>query len=146
MIEATEITARALVSGTARGPLLRHAAPISFWGGVDPAAGKIADPRHPDYGTSIAGTVLAIPATIGSSSSSAIMLELIRVDRAPAALLLGTVDAILTLGVITAREMGYGSIPVLSLAPDSIARLPESHTGMQIDGDRLMIGNSPDAT
>ena len=48
---------RVLVAGEAAGPLLRLAAPISFWGGVDAGTGRIADPRHPDHGTSIAGSV-----------------------------------------------------------------------------------------
>jgi predicted aconitase with swiveling domain len=106
-------TRRVLIAGEAEGPLLRLAAPLSLWGGVDPASGLITQPRHPDHGRSIAGTVLAMPRTIGSSSSSAVLLELLFNGHAPCALLLGEVDAILCLGVIVAREMGYASIPVL---------------------------------
>jgi len=126
-----------LIAGEAEGPLLRLAAPISFWGGVDAKTGTVADPRHPDHGWSIAGTVLAIPATIGSSSSSAVMLELLHGGKAPAALLLGTVDAILTLGVIVGREMGYGSIPVLALPADEIAALPANGTQLRIADGRI---------
>ena len=90
--------------------------------GVDPATGRVSDPRHPDHGVSVAGTVLALRETIGSSSSSAVMLELIAQDLAPRALLLGRADAILTLGVVVAREMGMGSIPVLRVDMD---RLPD---------------------
>lgn len=117
-------TDRVLIAGEAHGPLLRLTAPISFWGGVDAGTGLISDPRHPDHDISIAGTVLAISATIGSSSSSAVMLELLRVGKAPAALLLGTVDAILTLGVIVAGEMGYPMIPVLAMTKAEISALP----------------------
>jgi predicted aconitase with swiveling domain len=124
--------ARVLIPGEADGPLLRLAAPISFWGGVDPKTGRIADPRHPDYGAEIAGTVLAVPATIGSSSSSAVMLELMRGGKAPAALLLGAVDAILTLGVVVAREMGYGSIPVLAASSEALAALPANGTRVRV--------------
>ncbi|HUT50092.1 MAG TPA: DUF126 domain-containing protein [Alphaproteobacteria bacterium] len=137
MTGAIETRARVLIAGEAEGPLLRLAAPISFWGGVNPKTGTIADPRHPDHGQSIAGTVLAIPGTIGSSSSSAVMLELLRGGKAPAALLLGTVDAILTLGVIVASEMGYGSIPVLALTDDAIAALPANGTRLRIADGRI---------
>lgn len=102
-----------LLPGTAAGPVLRLAAPISFWGGVDPATGRIADPNHPDHGADIAGTVLVVPGTIGSSSSSAVLLELLYAGRAPAALILAEPDAILSLGVVVAGEMGYRTIPVL---------------------------------
>lgn len=120
-----ELTAgRVLLAGRAAGPLLRLAAPISFWGGVDPRSGDIVDPRHPDYGANVAGTVLAMASAIGSSSSSAVMLELLRARHAPAALLMGRIDAILALGVAIGREMGYGAIPVLEVAFDELARLP----------------------
>lgn len=106
---------RVLVKGSARGPLLRLRAPISLWGGVDPVSGRIADPRHPDHGISITGTVLAVPATVGSSSSSAVMLELLRRGTAPAAVLTGRADAILALGVVVAGELGHRTIPVMEL-------------------------------
>lgn len=120
-----ELTGRVAFAGSAEGPLLRLRAPISFWGGVDPETGRIADPRHPDHGAEIAGTVLAIPSTIGSSSSSAVMLELLRNGRAPAAVLLGKVDAILVLGVVVARELGYDTIPVVELPAERMVSLPE---------------------
>jgi predicted aconitase with swiveling domain len=128
--------ARVLIDGAARGPLLRLKGPISFWGGVDPQTGQIADPRHPDYGASISGTVLAIAETIGSSSSSSVMLELIGQGRAPAALLLGETDAILTLGVVIAREMAIGSLPVLQLPIDE---LPEQGEVTIREGGAIVI-------
>ena len=114
-----------LLPGAAEGPLLRLGKPISFWGGVDPWTGRITDPRHPDHDKVIGGTILALPATIGSSSSSAVMLELLAGGRAPAALLLAEPDAILTLGVVVGREMGYGAIPVLRLSAAAQASLPQ---------------------
>ena len=82
-------------------------APISFWGGVDPKSGTIADSRHPQHGVSVAGRVLFVPATVGSSSAAAVLLELVHGGRAPAALVLHEPDAILLLGLIVASEMGY---------------------------------------
>jgi len=126
------VTARVLVAGEAEGPLLRLRAPISFWGGVDPASGCVADPRHPDYGRSLAGSVLLVPEAVGSSSSSAIMLELLRGDVAPAAVIMGRADAILALGVVVARELGYAPIPVLEASVESLAELTE--------GTRVRVG------
>ena len=102
-----------VIAGAAEGIALVSREPLSFWGGVDPASGRITQPRHPDHGRSVAGTVLAMPGAIGSSSSSAVLLELLYRRCAPAALLMGEADAILALGVVVAREMGFGSIPVL---------------------------------
>ena len=85
---AIQVRGRPLIPGEGSGPLLRLTHPISFWGGVDPTSGQIVDPRHPEFEFSITGTVLAIPAAVGSSSSSAIMLELLRKRIGPAAVLL----------------------------------------------------------
>jgi predicted aconitase with swiveling domain len=90
-------------------------APISFWGGVDPKTSEIADPRHPERGQMIAGTVLLIPETVGSSSAAAILLELVHGQRAPAAIVLHEPDAILLLGLIVAKEMGYETPVALRL-------------------------------
>lgn len=98
-------------------------APISFWGGVNPKTGAIADARHPEHGQSIAGRVLLVPATIGSSSAAAILLELVHAKLAPAAVVLHVPDAILLLGLIVAREMGYDTPIALRLDRDHFAAL-----------------------
>ncbi|MDG4856003.1 MULTISPECIES: DUF126 domain-containing protein [unclassified Mesorhizobium] len=104
MSAATEI----LVRGKAgKGEALVLTAPISFWGGVDPQTGRIADVRHPQHGEVISGRVLFLPGTIGSSSASAVLMELVHNGRGPAALVLHEPDAILLLGLIVAREMGW---------------------------------------
>jgi predicted aconitase with swiveling domain len=101
-----------LVAGAAgSGLALVLSAPISFWGGVDPRSGRIVDVRHPQCGNAIGSRVLFVPATIGSSSASAVLLELVRNGHAPAALVLHEPDAILLLGLIVAREMGW-PVPV----------------------------------
>jgi predicted aconitase with swiveling domain len=112
---AESVTGRVLVPGRGEGPLLRLTHPISFWGGVDPVAGTIVDPRHPEHGASLAGRVLAIPGAVGSSSSSAIMLELLREGTSPAAILMDRADAILALGAVVGQEIGYQPIPILEV-------------------------------
>jgi predicted aconitase with swiveling domain len=106
-----------LIAGAADacGEALVLTQPISFWGGVDPKSGRIADPRHAQSGASVAGRVLFLPGTIGSSSASAVLLELVRAGLAPAALVLHQPDAILLLGLIAAREMGWRYPPALRL-------------------------------
>ena len=131
----SEVRGRPLIPGEGRGPLLRLTHPISFWGGVEPTRGRIVDPRHPEFDFSIAGTVLALPAAVGSSSSSAIMLELLREGTAPAAILMGKADAILALGAVVGREIGYDPIPILEIAPDRLERLPDgAHVSVHLDG------------
>lgn len=116
---------RVLVPGTGSGPLLRLTHPLSFWGGVDPVRGVISDPRHPQHGREIAGRVLVVGSAVGSSSSSAIMLETMREGTSPAAILMGRADAILALGVVVGRELGYAPIPVVEVDPAALAGWPD---------------------
>lgn len=104
----SDVQTEILVQGrAAAGEALVLTAPISFWGGVNPKTGLIADVRHPQHGLSIAGRVLCLPGTIGSSSAAAVLLELVYANLAPAAIVLHEPDAILLLGLIVAREMGH---------------------------------------
>lgn len=125
--------AEVLQPGTARGRVLKIAA-LSFWGGVDPATGRLTDPAIAGHGDSIAGRVLMIAAPRGSSSSSAVMLELLRIGRAPAAVVLGQTDAILGLGIVVAREMGWPTIPLYRLAAEAHRRIPDD-AGITVDGN-----------
>lgn len=93
--------------GDGEGRALVLSAPISFWGGVDPKSGRIADVRHPQLGETVAGRVLFLPGTIGSSSASAVLMELVHAGLAPVAIVMHEPDAILLLGLIVAREMGW---------------------------------------
>jgi uncharacterized protein len=119
-----------LTGPAASAKVLRLSAPISFWGGVDPATGIIIDARHPDRGTCISGVVLALPGTIGSSSASAVLLELVRRGIAPVAILMPEPDPILLVGLIVAREMGWLSPPAWRCPLDAMHRL---------DGHQVMI-------
>lgn len=128
----TVLDSKIQVEGEARGRVLKLDKPISFWGGVDPVTGRISDPRHPNHQAELKGRVLVLPGMIGSSSSSYIMLELMAKRLAPAALVVAEPDAILGLGVVVAREMNYGSIPVLVVPRDQQAALA--------DGAEVTIG------
>src|SRR4051794_35265099 len=106
MIGGAILSGEVLVAGSAgTGAALVLTAPISFWGGVDPKTGRIADVRHPECRENIAGKVLFVPGTIGSSSAAAVLMELVHARLAPSALVLNEPDAILLLGLIVAREM-----------------------------------------
>ena len=48
------------------------------------------------------------------------MLELLREGTAPAAILIGRADAILALGGVVGRELGYAPIPIVELAPEAL--------------------------
>jgi len=72
------------------------------------ATARLSDPRSPQHGASIAGTILMVPEPRGLSSSSAVVLEMLHRGLAPAALILG-------LGILVGIEMGLAPFPLLTL-------------------------------
>jgi len=122
-------TVQCLIPGTAEAEALVLAQPLSFWGGIDAATGKVIDRHHPDLGACIAGRVLVMAGGRGSSSASSILAESLRRGTAPAAILLGTPDPILTVGALVAAELYGLSCPIITGPIDGIAT-----------GDRLRVG------
>ncbi len=127
------IDGRPLVAGHATGRVLVLAEPLSFWGGLDPADGRIIDHRHPQHGESVTGRILALPAGRGSSSSSTVLAEALRLGTAPAAILLARADPIIVMGVLVADQLYGCGIPVIEIGEAALAALR--------DGQLLSIGD-----
>ena len=102
------------------GPVLRLDEPLSFWGGLDPETGQITDVHHPQVGASVTGTVLAMEHGRGSSSSSSVVLELIRNKAGPVAIVLSEMDTHILLGSIVAEELYGLSMPVLIASKENL--------------------------
>ena len=104
-----------VVAGIGEGEVMVTSQPISFWGGIDPRSGSINDPRHELFGQSIADKVLAFPYGKGSSTTSLILLELVRVNKAPSAIINLRTEPILATGPIVSKHFYGKEIPVLTL-------------------------------
>lgn len=108
-----------------QGQLLVLPEPVSFWGGVDASTGVIIDGNSSRHGRSIAHTVLALFELRGSSSTSAVLLELIYRNLAPVAILSAEIDAILVLGAIAGREMGWPTPAIARISESSLLNLQD---------------------
>jgi len=120
---STVLHGRPLVGGAAAGELLVASAPLSFWGGYDYATGEITDRRHPLSGQIAAGRILALPYTIGSSTTTAVLLEAVRAGTAPAAILTASADAFLALAAIVADVLHAKPLPVVAIGAEAFAAL-----------------------
>lgn len=106
-------TGRTLVPGEAQGPLLVLEESVSLWGGVDVGSGEIIEASHPQFGHSISGTILVLPHGRGSSSSSSVLAELLRIGAGPAGIVLDEADSILVVGVLVAETLYGVSCPII---------------------------------
>jgi predicted aconitase with swiveling domain len=115
---------RVLVEGTATGPALLLTEPLSFWGGLDPATGEIVEVLHPQRGANVRARILVMPSGRGSSSSSTVLAESIRLGTGPAGILLRERDDIVAVGATVAAELYGIEVPVVLADPtrfDAIA-------------------------
>ena len=102
---------------------------LSLWGGMDPATGLLIDARHPQRGASLTGRIVVMPSGRGSSSSASVLAEAVRARTAPAAILLGESDLILSIGAAVAEELYGVVVPVVVLPADELASI---HDGAQL--------------
>ena len=129
MVESVRaMQAEVIVDGAARGAVLVLDEPLSFRGGVRAETGVIVDRHHPQAGTSVAGRVLVLPGTRGSSGGRGALAEGFRLDAGPAAILLPAANQGIVIGVLVADELYGRSVPVLVLAPDAHASFRTGET------------------
>jgi uncharacterized protein len=115
---ARRVSGVSLVPGRAQGASFVLRDPLSFWGGLDAASGRIIDRWHPQHGAALSGRVLVMAAGRGSSSGSSVLAEAIRLGTAPAGIVLMTRDAIVTVGAMIALELYGKACPVVLAGAD----------------------------
>ena len=135
--------ARFILAGDAAGPVLATDEPLSFWGGVDPATGRIIDVHHPLLGHSLTGRVLVMPSSRGSCTGSGVLLDLVLSGKGPAALIFRDPEDVLTLGALVAAGMFDSRLPVLRVSPtvfDTLTRAADARiTDSTLEAGHLRV-------
>ena len=108
------------VAGEAEAAMIVLSGPLSFWGGIDAATGRIIDHSHPALDTSITGRILVMPSGRGSSSSSSVLAEAIRRGTGPRGIVLAHADPILTVGAIVAQALYGLRCPIVTCPIDGL--------------------------
>ncbi|WCK78085.1 aconitase X [Agrobacterium fabrum] len=142
--------ARSILAGAAVGKVIATTEALSFWGGVDPATGKVIDVHHPLHGICLTGGVLFMPTSRGSCTGSGVLLDLILTSRAPSALVFCEAEDVLTLGALVAAEMFDKALPVIRLDAETFTRFSRAaHVSIDqntIKADGVSLGIAPPAT
>lgn len=125
------IQVRIFTGGACQGEVLASGEPLSFWGGYQQETGEIIDRRHPLSGEIACGKILAVPFSRGSSTTTAVLLEAIRNEKAPLAILTRGLDRFFVLASIVADEL-YGK-------PITVAGLAEEDFPLLSSGQRAEI-------
>jgi len=102
-----------LVGGGFEGEVLCLDEALSFWGGFDASTGTVIDRSHPQVGASLAGRVVAMPGSKGSSGTPGVLGESIRRGTGPAAMVVTKADINLVAGALTAAALYDCRCPIL---------------------------------
>ncbi|SDJ98934.1 predicted aconitase subunit 1 /predicted aconitase subunit 2 [Agrobacterium fabrum] len=142
--------ARSILAGAAEGKVIATTEALSFWGGVDPATGKVIDVHHPLHGICLTGGVLFMPTSRGSCTGSGVLLDLILTGRAPSALVFCEAEDVLTLGALVAAEMFDKALPVIRLDAETFTHFSRAaHVSIDqntIKADGVSLAIAPPAT
>ena len=94
---------RSISKGVAEGEALVTSQPLSFFGGVNPDSGRIAERGHELFGVKLSGKVLVLPPLKGSTASTWILCQLAERGIAPSAIIIKKADIILIAGAIIGK-------------------------------------------
>ncbi|KAI8715928.1 hypothetical protein NCS52_01101800 [Fusarium sp. LHS14.1] len=132
---------RFLVPGTADADVVFSDTPISFMMGVNAETGVVMDEHHPLLGVPLQGKAFALRKGRGSCASSAVILELLYLGKAPSALIFREMDPILVLGVLLAGALYSKSIPAVQIDDDAVWEKLTKVGSCRITSKGLMIGD-----
>ena len=124
----TAIAARGIVDGSATGPALVGAEPISFLGDVDIRTGRVVGDLPSLRNTIVKGTVLIFPYTRGSAGAWRFLYQLYKHANAPVAIVTQTVpDPSVVQGAILA------GIPIACEPESDLAKLVQNGATVSVE-------------
>jgi len=95
-----KLSGRKIFKGIAEGEALVSKEAISFYGGVDPETGIVAEKGHSLEGKSVSGKILVFPQGKGSTVGSYAIYRLAKGGKAPKAIINKECETIVAVGAI----------------------------------------------
>ncbi|MDG7036785.1 MAG: DUF126 domain-containing protein [Nitrososphaerota archaeon] len=116
---STTLNGRVLVGGNASGELIIIRKPISFLGMVNPVNGQLKSSVDNQKGISLAGKILWLPYTTGSTVGAYIIYQMSKNNVAPIAILAQTADTTLASGCALSNILLVDLIDLNKIPKDS---------------------------
>ena len=131
-----------VVKGRASGPALITKMPMNFTASFTKPKNLmpfwrslVQDNRHDLFNKNIKGSVLVYPATIGSTYTGMILLELMNQGAGPAAIIVQNVDPLMAAGPILADVWFGKGIPVIEYPSEDIFNTISTGAMVEVNGD-----------
>jgi uncharacterized protein len=131
-----------VVKGRASGPALITKMPMNFTASFTKPKNLmpfwrslVQDNRHDLFNKNIKGSVFVYPATIGSTYTGMILLELMNQGAGPAAIIVQNVDPLMAAGPILADVWFGKGIPVIEYPSEDIFNTIRTGAMVEVNGD-----------
>jgi predicted aconitase with swiveling domain len=96
---------------------------------------EVRDRHHPWFKTNIKGKVIALPACIGSTHTGLVLLDLVRMQNGPAAIIVEHADSLLVSGVILSEVWYERSVPIVEYPLQEIQGRCYDGQIVEVDGE-----------
>jgi uncharacterized protein len=126
-----ELKGRLINKGRVEGEALVTKDPISFYGGVDPKTGILADKDNEINGQSIKGKILVFPFGKGSTVGPYTIYQLAKLGNAPLAMINKECETIVAVGCIIADIPAVDKIDITKI---------KTGQKIRIDGEKVTVG------
>ena len=123
------IRVRRITGGFAEGEAVITREPITFLGGVDAKRGVVVERGHELAGKSIAGKILVLPCTKGSTVGSYVIYQMKKLGTAPLAIVAVRADEMLATGAI------ISDIPLVDSPSEELFTIPQG-TRLRVNADK----------
>ena len=133
---------KGIVSGYAKGPALLTEKPMNFTAAFTKPQNmlfpwlysQVNDHHHELYRRKIKGKVFIYPATIGSTGTGLMLLEIIYHNQGPAGIIVENADTLMVSGPILAGVWFGKGIPVVEYRDKNIYQLIRENDMVEING------------
>lgn len=131
-----------ILKGRAKGPALLTEHAVNFTAAftkpenlIPGKKAEVRDRHHPWFKRNIKGRVLIIPTAIGSTHTGLVLLDLVRMQNGPAAIIVDKADTLLVSGIILS-EVWYGrAIPVIEFPTAELRGKINEGDIVEVDGE-----------
>ncbi len=97
--------------------------PLSFYGGIDPATGRVIERGHELFGESVRGRVLVFPHGKGSTVGSYILYRLGKAGLAPSAMINQECETIVAVGAIISGIPCVDKVDLSKIEPGALVKI-----------------------
>jgi len=137
-----KFTGKSVIKGYGKGPALFTDKAVNWTAGFTKPENllpfkkaEFRDRHHPWFKMNIKGKVLLIPACIGSTHTGLVLLDLVRLQNGPAAIVIDHADSLLVSGIVLSEVWYERAIPLVEYSTAALHEHVQDGGMVEVNGD-----------